>query len=942
MIKNYFLVLLAIVSTGINAQVISTLPVFPKESDTVTIIYDASLGNGALKGISPIYAHAGVITNLSTSGSDWKHVVGNWGTADNRVKMTSLGNNKWMLKYHMKSFYSQAGSFAAGEVIKQMAFVFRNADGSIVGRSNTGGDIYTEVYSASSQLLTKITVPESKSIIAETSDVVKMEAWASKDCKLTVTLDGTTYRQVNQTDSINAEFSGISSGNHLAVVSADDGNNIVYDTLRLVINPNVVKQTLPSGMEQGINYINDSTVLLALYAPFKNYVYVIGDFNDWQADANYFMNYDANQFIYWIEITGLAPNTEIGYQYWVDGKIRVADPFSPIMLHDWDDAYIPKSTYPNLKPYPKSKTSGWVTVMKPGAEDYNWQTTDFKRPLKSQLLVYELLIRDFTKAQTYKSVLDTLPYLKRLGINAIELMPITEFEGNISWGYNPASHMAIDKYYGSPEDFKALVDACHANGIAVILDVVYNHAFSTAPICQLYWNSKDFKPSTLSPYAYTDAYHPFNVGYDLNHSTNQTQYYVKKTLKYLLEEYRVDGFRFDLSKGITNKNSGSDVGAWGQYDQWRIDRLTDYHNHIQSISEGAYTILEHFADNSEEKVLGDKGMMLWGNAVHDASEAAMGWINTSDFGWSVDYIKRGMTANSVISYASSHDEERMAYKCKNYGNSSGSYNVKSESTYLKRNALTYALVTLTPGPKMTWQFDELGYDYSINYCGNGTVNDACRTDPKPVKWDYWTGISDRPDLYYQHAMFNHLKTNYTSVYAPSAHYLTSNGSFKRLQLDGQDFTTIVVGNFDVVNSNKAVGFTKTGWWYNYLTGDSLDVTNTSMSMDFAAGEYAIYTSKHIENPFLANPNASINKVETNDNIAIFPNPSVGIISLKSTNGELINAHFEIYQFSGQKVLSGSIGASSNIALDELSNGVYFIKIFTANSIKTASFVLTKP
>ncbi|MGC6415379.1 MAG: hypothetical protein ACON5K_11810, partial [Bacteroidia bacterium] len=251
MMKNYFLVLLAVVSNAIYAQVISTLPVFPKESDTVTIIYDASLGNGALKGISPIYAHAGVITNLSTSGSDWKHVVGNWGTADNRVKMTSLGNNKWMLKYHMKSFYSQAGAFAAGEVIEQMAFVFRNTDGSIVGRSSTGGDIYTEVYSASSQLLTKITVPESKSVIADVSDVVKMEAWASKDCKLTVAFDGTTYRQVNQTDSINAEFSGLSSGNHLVVVSADDGNNIVYDTLRLVINPSVVNQVFPSGMEQG-------------------------------------------------------------------------------------------------------------------------------------------------------------------------------------------------------------------------------------------------------------------------------------------------------------------------------------------------------------------------------------------------------------------------------------------------------------------------------------------------------------------------------------------------------------------------------------------------------------------------------------------------------------------------------------------------------------------
>jgi len=933
---------MAFIAASINAQVITTLPIFPKESDTVTIIYDASLGNGALKGVSPIYVHAGVITNLSTSGSDWKHVVGNWGTVDNRVKMTSLGNNKWMLRYHMKSFYSQAGAFLSGEIIEQMAFVFRNADGSIVGRSSSGSDMYVKVYSSSSQLLTKITLPENKSVIAESSDVVSLEAWASKNCTMTVTLDGSNYRQVNQRDSINAIFSGLSSGNHLVVVSADDGSNTVYDTMRLVINPSVLKQALPIGMEQGINYINDSTVLLALYAPFKSFLYVIGDFNNWQADANYFMNYDANKSIYWIEIMGLTPNTEIGYQYLVDGKLRVADPFSPIMLHDWDDEYILKSTYPNLKPYPKSKTSGWVTVMKPGGKPYNWEIKDFTRPLKSQLLVYELLIRDFTKAQSYKSVIDTLAYLKRLGINAIELMPVTEFEGNLSWGYNPASHMAIDKYYGSPDDFKALVDACHKYGIAVIMDVVYNHAFSSAPICQLYWNSKDFKPSTLSPYAYTDAYHPFNVGYDLNHSTNQTQYYVKKTLKYLLEEYHVDGFRFDLSKGITNKNSGTDVGAWGQYDQWRIDRLTDYHNYIQSISKGTYTILEHFADNSEEKVLGNNGMMLWGNAVHNASEAAMGWINTSDFGWSVDYIKRGMTANSLISYASSHDEERMGYKCKNYGNSSGNYNVKAESIYLKRNALTYALVTLTPGPKMTWQFDELGYDYSINYCTNGTVNENCRTGEKPVKWDYWTGISDRPDLYYQHAMFNHLKTNYSSVYAPLAHYLTSNGSFKRLQLDGQDFKTLVVGNFDVVSVNKTPGFTSNGWWYDYLTGDSLEVTNTSMSMDFTAGDYKIYTSKRINNPFLADPNASINSANKSTELVIFPNPSNGELFLRSKSINLSNTYFEVCQSTGQKVLSGTLNESGIVSLENLSNGTYFVKIYTVESIKTIPFVLTRP
>ena len=87
-------------------------------------------------------------------------------------------------------------------------------------------------------------------------------------------------------------------------------------------------------------------------------------------------------------------------------------------------------------------------------------------------------LRDFIAAHNYKVLADTLQYLKRLGINAIELMPVNEFEGNNSWGYNTSFHMALDKYYGKAIDFKKFIDLCHQNEIAVILDVVFNHAFS--------------------------------------------------------------------------------------------------------------------------------------------------------------------------------------------------------------------------------------------------------------------------------------------------------------------------------------------------------------------------------------------------------------------------------------------------------------------------------
>ncbi|MEQ9147087.1 MAG: DUF4961 domain-containing protein, partial [Cytophagales bacterium] len=108
------------------AQVVTLDPTFPKQTDTVTITYDATLGNGALEGQSTVYAHMGVITSESNSPSDWKYVVGEWGTADSDVLMTSIGNDKFIKTYDIADFHN----IPAGEIVLQLAFVFRNADGS--------------------------------------------------------------------------------------------------------------------------------------------------------------------------------------------------------------------------------------------------------------------------------------------------------------------------------------------------------------------------------------------------------------------------------------------------------------------------------------------------------------------------------------------------------------------------------------------------------------------------------------------------------------------------------------------------------------------------------------------------------------------------------------------------------------------------------------------
>lgn len=333
-----------------------------------------------------------------------------------------------------------------------------------------------------------------------------------------------------------------------------------------------------------------------------------------------------------------------------------------------------------------------------------------------------MLVRDFVAKHDFATVTDTLDYFVKLGINAIELMPISEFEGNVSWGYNQSYHMAVDKYYGTREELKTLIDEAHKRGIAVILDVVFNHTFSQGPLARMYWDNANGRPSAQSPYLNVVARHPFNVGYDFNHESIDTKVWVKEILSYWINEFKFDGFRFDLSKGLTQFNSGNDATLMAHYDAGRIAILKDYANHIWSIDPASFVILEHFADNDEEIELSNYGMMLWGNSNFEYSKAAKGLH--SDLDWS-DYSYRGWTYPHLISYMESHDEERLMVRVLNEGTSNGSYNTRNPETALQRIAAASVIHLTIPGPKMIWQFGELGYDFSINRCENGTISNDC-------------------------------------------------------------------------------------------------------------------------------------------------------------------------------------------------------------------------
>jgi len=458
--------LLSIFVTSVAmAQLITSDPAFPTEDDLVVITFDASLGNAGLAGYSgDMYAHTGVITNNSSSGSDWKYVKAGWTQNIPDCKLVNKGNDIWELTItpSVKEYYGVPDN----ETILQLAFVFRSSDGSQVGKTEDGGDIYYDVYASGLNIM--ITLPDERPYIVELNDEIFIEGNTTDADSTFVYVDGNEiYSGIGSTFSTN--LTATSYGKHWIVATAKADNETASDSIYYYVRQEGNTAELPQGIVDGINYIDNETVILCLVAPEKDFIFVLGDFNNWEIENEYEMSMTPNGERFWVEISGLEPGTEYVFQYFIDGGVRVGDPYADKVSDPWNDKWISNSTYPNLIDYPDGKTTGIATVLQTNQTPYEWQIENFDVPEVTDLVVYELLVRDFIETHDFETLIDTLDYLQRLGVNAIELMPNSEFEGNSSWGYNPNYYFAPDKYYGPKDTFKAFVDECHSRGMAVFI-----------------------------------------------------------------------------------------------------------------------------------------------------------------------------------------------------------------------------------------------------------------------------------------------------------------------------------------------------------------------------------------------------------------------------------------------------------------------------------------
>jgi maltooligosyltrehalose trehalohydrolase len=174
-------------------------------------------------------------------------------------------------------------------------------------------------------------------------------------------------------------------------------------------------------------------------------------------------------------------------------------------------------------------------------EAFHWTDQDWQPPRRDDLVIYELHVGTFSPQGTFRGVMDRLPYLAQLGVSAIELMPVGDFPGTRNWGYDGVAIFAPSRAYGRPEDLQALVNTAHQHGVAVLLDVIYNHLGPDGAYA-----------NAFSPYYFTDRHRsPWGQGVNIDgpHSAEVRAFFTANALQWI-RDYHIDGLRLDATHAI--------------------------------------------------------------------------------------------------------------------------------------------------------------------------------------------------------------------------------------------------------------------------------------------------------------------------------------------------------------------------------------------------------
>ena len=750
---------------GAWAQVITTdPPILTQSSKNITITYhaDADGSNKALAGLpssTPVYAHVGLITDKSASSSDWKYAP-TWGDNSEKYKLTYKSASTYELKISdFKSYFNTDA--INGEKVNKIAFVFRTGDNSKEGKTESGGDILVDVLEDGYNMVMTSNISGG---IASKGTTVNINVAVSESSEISLSVNGSDVAAKSGVTTLSHDYKLTDLGNYEFVATAkNSAGQTITRAISICVPDNSSSVSYPGGVPKMGPVVNaDGSVTFCLAAPGKQNAIIVGAWDDYAVLNDRVMkyyDYQGNRY-FWTTISGLDPDKQYPYYFIVDGTHKVADPYARLILDCYSDKFLESDLgfdpWPERPQYPYDKVDNVMLGVYWGNMNTGYKWSSFDIPDHNNLIIYELLLRDFTGTEgqakgdgTVRQAIEKIPYLKALGVNAVELMPIMEFNGNNSWGYNTNFYFAPDKAYGSPDDYKDFVETCHRNGIAVILDIVFNQSDGLHPWYRMYdINSNPFYNAT--------APHDYSVLNDWNQDNALVQQQWADCLKYWMTEYNVDGYRFDLVKGL-GSNSSYKNGTEA-FNQSRIDNMKRFHDIIKSVKAKGIHINEHLAGVEEETQMANDGQLLWGNFNHNATQFVICQNETT--GTNLGQLTgNGRPWGSVVGYAESHDEERIAYQASAIGK-------LGANTWSKRIEALAVQLLLSPGPKMIWQFGELGANQTTK---NSSGNDTGR---KKVIWSNLDDVRYK-GIHDTYAALCNLRLSEPTLFTPNATFVTS-------------------------------------------------------------------------------------------------------------------------------------------------------------------------
>lgn len=904
-----FVAMLWLAVTGMNAQMFTTSPTpLQQSSQDVKIYFDPSQCDvTALKTATEIYAHIGV--TLPSTPNSWSHVVGTWADKMAKKKFTKLSNGLWELNIGDINTYFNLPS---GTTISKIAIIALNAAGTAQTK-----DCFLDVVPAGFYISFTHT-PEN--LVINKATTFTFTVSATENASLSIKVDGKEIGSASNARTLTKTYSFSTQGTFSTVTATGTNGKETRTETVTVAYPTASKQeNYPGGKPvMGAVKQSDGSVIFCLAAPQKQSVILVGSWDNYQTlDKNVMKYQDYNGYRYfWTKVSGLKNNEYYPYYYLVDGTIKVSDPCAKLVLDCYSDKWIPAGVWTTTMPqYPYDKFDDtMLAVYRGDIDDYNWDsaTKNFKVPDTKSMVVYELLLRDFTgdgsdqdgkRYGTFSSALPKIAYLKNLGVNAVEILPVMEFNGNSSWGYNTNNYMALDKVYGSPKDMRDFVAECHRNGIAVILDIVFNQSDGLMPWYQMY-------PAGSNPFFNQEAPHAYSVLNDFNQGYQLVQDYWHQVLRYWMEAYKVDGFRFDLVKGLGDNSSyaNSSDAVTNAYNANRVARMKALHDVIISVKADGIHINELLGTNQEENANAANGEIGWNKVNDGACQYAMGFADKNGDTKGFYSPNWGKNFGGALSYAESHDEPRVAWKMKEYGASAVKYSSANPKTAsVRRLGAVAAQMLLSPGAQMIWEFEEVGADYKM-----GTDLEKLRAIA-PM-WNY-LDVPVRAGLHENYRQLCNLRLKNPEMFNGTATY-TNNGFTNTISsprwIRLNNGSKEIVGVFNPAVSGQKVNVTVPVQQLNesnyqlitagYSTTPTLTSAGGNITVSLDANSFAVFATKNI---------SGVEEIMTD-----FTEPVVFV-----TGGEgeiIIDGDYnvaEVYNIQGQRMASLEVPA-----------GVYVVRV----------------